>query len=410
MRTDTTRHGFESYLPRPKEQREGTALCLSGGGYRAALFHLGALRRLNELGILPKVDTITSVSGGSIFTAVVATALAKRDGRWPQPDAWDDVIARPMREVASTDVRTKSVLSRLRPRNWFRPQAAIEALTQRYAEGAAPGLLAELPERPRFVFCATDAQFRTGWVFDTGKRVVGGDAAGYGPPGNWPLSRAVAASSCVPGVFPALRVGADPASLRDGLYDQDDRDDLVRTLELCDGGIYDNLGIEPVWRDHKVIFVSSAAPSFTPRPAAIGRLWPSLRYAVTLLEQATDVRKRWLIASFIKDELDGAYWGIDSLPRNYEYSGEAYDDRMIRELISQIRIDLDVFSEGEMSVLENHGYLMAEIAVQRHVPGLVAAGAPPAKPPNPEWMERERAARALAESARTKFFARSGLL
>jgi NTE family protein len=411
VRTDTTRHGFEGYLPLPKEQRDGIALCLSGGGYRAALFHLGSLRRLNELGVLPQVATITSVSGGSIFAAVVATAVAARDGSWPAPGGeWEEAIARPMRQVAGTDVRTRSVLSRLKPRNWLRPKTAIEALARRYAEGPAPGLLADLPERPRFVFCATDAQFRTGWVFDTGRRVVGGDAAGFGPPGDWPLSRAVAASSCVPGVFPALPVQADPAALRDGLYGLEDRDELVRTLELCDGGIYDNLGVEPVWRDHAVVLVSSAAPSFTPRPAAIGRLWPSLRYAVTLLEQSTDVRKRWLVASFIREDLDGAYWGIDSLPRNYEYSGEAYDERMIRELISQVRIDLDVFSEGEIAVLENHGYLMAEIAVQRHARDLVAAGAPPARPPHPEWMDEERAAEALAESARTKFFSRSGLL
>lgn len=35
------------YLPRPKPERRGVALCLSGGGFRAALFHLGAMRRLN---------------------------------------------------------------------------------------------------------------------------------------------------------------------------------------------------------------------------------------------------------------------------------------------------------------------------------------------------------------------------
>src|SRR5213593_1149029 len=48
------------------------ALCLSGGGYRASLFHLGALRRLNELGVLSRVDTIASVSGGSILAAQIA--------------------------------------------------------------------------------------------------------------------------------------------------------------------------------------------------------------------------------------------------------------------------------------------------------------------------------------------------
>src|SRR5215475_2295356 len=37
----------------------GIALCLSGGGYRAMLFHLGALWRLNEWGYLPKLSRIS---------------------------------------------------------------------------------------------------------------------------------------------------------------------------------------------------------------------------------------------------------------------------------------------------------------------------------------------------------------
>jgi NTE family protein len=47
--------------------RSGIGICLSGGGFRAALFHLGALRRLHELGILQKARWISSVSGGRMF-------------------------------------------------------------------------------------------------------------------------------------------------------------------------------------------------------------------------------------------------------------------------------------------------------------------------------------------------------
>ena len=42
-----------------------TALCLSGGGYRAMLFHLGTLWRLNDGALLRIRDRISSVSGGS---------------------------------------------------------------------------------------------------------------------------------------------------------------------------------------------------------------------------------------------------------------------------------------------------------------------------------------------------------
>lgn len=44
-------------------------LALSGGGYRAAAYHVGTLRALNKLGILDEVDVISSVSGGSITSA-----------------------------------------------------------------------------------------------------------------------------------------------------------------------------------------------------------------------------------------------------------------------------------------------------------------------------------------------------
>ena len=47
-------------------------LALSGGGYRAAAYHIGTLRALNRLGVLDKVDVISAVSGGSITAAYYA--------------------------------------------------------------------------------------------------------------------------------------------------------------------------------------------------------------------------------------------------------------------------------------------------------------------------------------------------
>ena len=48
------------------------ALAISGGGYRSTLFALGSLWRLNEFGLLKKINRITSVSGGSILTGYLA--------------------------------------------------------------------------------------------------------------------------------------------------------------------------------------------------------------------------------------------------------------------------------------------------------------------------------------------------
>ena len=47
-------------------------LTLSGGGFRAMLFHAGALLRLHELGILARVARISSISGGLISAGFLA--------------------------------------------------------------------------------------------------------------------------------------------------------------------------------------------------------------------------------------------------------------------------------------------------------------------------------------------------
>jgi predicted acylesterase/phospholipase RssA len=69
----------------PNKSREGWALCLSGGVFRAALFHLRALRRLNEVGHLVTLQTFSSVSGGSIINGLLAktwSGLARaKDGK-----------------------------------------------------------------------------------------------------------------------------------------------------------------------------------------------------------------------------------------------------------------------------------------------------------------------------------------
>src|SRR5436189_2626714 len=83
----------------------GIALCLSGGGYRAMLFHVGALWRLNEAGYLPKLNRVSSVSGGSITAGVLGL-------RW-RPLAFDrngvaqefePEVVKPIRDLADRTI------------------------------------------------------------------------------------------------------------------------------------------------------------------------------------------------------------------------------------------------------------------------------------------------------------------
>src|SRR5438270_3061057 len=60
-----------------RSPRPGIALCLSGGGYRAMVFHLGTLWRLNETGLLKQLNRVSSVSGGSITAAMLGLQWTK---------------------------------------------------------------------------------------------------------------------------------------------------------------------------------------------------------------------------------------------------------------------------------------------------------------------------------------------
>src|SRR5687768_14110349 len=92
----------------------GTALCLSGGGYRAMLFHVGVMWRLNEAGMLPELDRISSVSGGSITAGVLALNWDSLDfDASGVAQAFDDQLVDPIRRMAGVGVDVTSVLAGL---------------------------------------------------------------------------------------------------------------------------------------------------------------------------------------------------------------------------------------------------------------------------------------------------------
>ncbi len=402
-----TAHSATEYLPSPA--RSGVALCLSGGGFRAALFHLGALRRLNEYGALSQVDTISSVSGGSILSA----HLADRIRAWPAagdvvPD-WEDQVAAPFREFTGKNLRTWLPLLGLAQQFLRRDVtrgAATEVLAQRYEERLTRLRFPELPNRPRFVICATDLVFGVNWVFDSG--AYGTDSGRFGdyqagyvqPAPSWSVGRAVAASSCFPPLFVPMRTGLNSGNLGGGLYSGDDRGQLIGGIGLTDGGVYDNLGLEPVWKDHRVVLVSDGGGIFkAARPR--GLRWRMERYLAVTSEQARAVRKRWLISSFLAGQVTGTYWGIGSAAANYGTGTDGYAERLAQDVIAEIRTDLDAFSPAEAAILENHGYLLAEAAIQAHLGGAITipVPAPALNIPHPEWMDEDKVRRALVSSA-----------
>jgi NTE family protein len=386
----------------PAAQRTGIGLSLSGGGYRAALFHLGALRRLNELGILANLRTISSVSGGSILSAHLATSL-----NWPlqgpiNDNDWEERVAKPFRAFTSINIRNGPLFNRfLLPWNWFNSSVQVEALAAEYESKLTKLRLVELPSTPNFIYCATDLAFGVNWIFR--KDQIGDYQAGYikPTPPDWPLAKAVAASSCFPPVFDLLRMRFEAGRYKGGKAQGPVADAARAGICLSDGGVYDNLGLEPIWKDHSIVLSSDggAVFDFEADKNVLGRVQ---RYVSIQGNQALALRKRWLISSFLTGVMQGTYWGVGSATANYGPKAPAGYSEEVATMTSKIRTDLDRFSEAENAILENHGYLLADAAVQQHLPEQVPQPMPLLAIPHPEWMNEPNAKQALKDSWKRK--------
>jgi NTE family protein len=378
----------------PPGERAGIGLCLSGGGFRGTLFHLGALLRLNELGLLFHRDfrTVASVSGGSITAAQLALALTRvgpPDAGVMTPEVWEREVRAPLRAFTRRDIRTGAFLKRVLPWNVWKTETTGQALACRYEELTARLPLVSLPPRPEFLFLATDMAYGVSWLFSRTR--MGDYQVGYmPPPPSLTVGWAVSASACFPPLVGPMRVRLDPSALKGGSAPRDAvREICRRGLGLTDGGNYDNMGLEPVWKDHAVVLVSDAGGLFT-NESDRGILWRIPRYVAIQERQSRALRKRWLIASLQQGTLAGTYWGVGTSVSRYLEARPGYSEALAREVISEVRTDLDAFSEAEAAVLENHGYLLADAALTRHLGALLPAEIPPARVPHPDWFPPHR--------------------
>lgn len=339
----------------------GTALCLSGGGYRAAIFHLGALLRLHELGRLQQLSLISSVSGGSITAAWLAACyLRQRQGEGESFPAWcariDFIreVIEPFRAVAARDLRTWPVLATL-PFNWLWPSTRVNLLRRGYQAFLGDLALRDLPQSPRFVFCATNLTFGSNWEFS--RRHTGDFQTGYlRRHGKISLARAVAASSCFPPLFGPVRFPARASDFVGGKYRGFDGDRLRDRVELSDGGVYDNMATEPALKGCSEVLVSDAgAPfAFVSGQHVFRRL---LRYAEVVGSQAVALRKRLFVASCAAGDFRGSYWNLGD---RHDAGAAGYSLGLCSGLMARIRTDLDRFTAAEFSILVNHGYFSCE--------------------------------------------------
>jgi NTE family protein len=272
-----------------KELEEGSAIALSGGGYRAMLFHLGTLWRLRDAGLLKDVRRVSSVSGGSITAGALALA-------WPQIDWRDDgasfqtLVVDPVIKLARTTIDIPAAIIGRIPGlsgSWVR--SSYDRILFRGKT------LQDLPDTPRFVFNATS--LHSGKLFRCSKPFLAEWTFGrwYNPTTR--ISEAVAASSAFPPVLSPVTIDVSAFE-----YDPEAGKGLKppSAFRLTDGGVYDNLGLETVWKRYRTLFVSDGGAGFDyeEKPSALLSL-QALRVTSMLQDQIGMLRARQMIAGFL---------------------------------------------------------------------------------------------------------------
>jgi NTE family protein len=354
-------------------------LALSGGGFRATLFHLGSLIRLNEAGLLSKVDEFTSVSGGSITSAWLGV-------NWDQLqfDAagvagnLDEVVIQPLREFCGRTIDVGIILGGVI--NPVRHPSHL--LINNYRKHLfGDKTLQDLPASPRFTIYATSLQ--TGASVRFTREYLGEYHLGKIKRPENLIAQAVAASSAFPPPLCPVKVECDPdAWVKGGISDLHDDEYLKKTMWLGDGGIYDNLGLERLSQRCDRILVSDAGAPFGVdrklKSTRFSQLARTKRTLDIMSEQVRALRTRQLIRQFIKGEKSGAYWGIGTrigeFPMVEKGLGNSLvtDSEATRE-IAGMRTRLNKFDDTEQAKLINWGYALADAALRSRYDSAIAA-------------------------------------
>jgi len=369
-----------------KQFPEKIALALSGGGFRATLFHLGTLIRLNEIGLLPKLTSVSSISGGSITGCWLGY-------RWKNLDFDENGVAKnldseiiaPLRQLCSQDIDTLPTISNMLLMLFGLVSTALEAKYEAHLFGRAT--LLDLPssdEGPDFIFLASNIQTNSRvWIY---RDRLWDERLGLLKSPNLMLATAVAASSGLPPFLSPTIVTTRSADWEPHETSDLFKEEKLRTrMILCDGGIHDPSGVEPVFDTHDMILVSDANVSKevwrTP-----STFWVRQTGRSTILQTIAnrEVRRRLLErCSCLMEDGKIVWWALTDEIGKLGIDNALASDTEITRLLGTLRTRLGPFTREEQGRLINWGYALCDASLKKtgHID--------PTSSPVPSWPVNE---------------------
>lgn len=339
------------------------ALALSGGGSRAMAFHLGCMRALHQAELLGQVDTISSVSGGSVLAALYCShpgdfdAFERRARQllsmgFFRPALWEAIssleglkalgnaLLLSCDRVLALAVRLALLVPFIPRPNWswlvespiprrFSRTTILRRVFDNALGGASLEQLRE--DRPKLIMVACDLIGRSAFYF--AKDGVGSWRRGRSTAERIPLAHAVAASAAFPGLLPALDAKMEFA--REGQT-------TTSRVILTDGGVYDNLGLAPLWPDREVgislhsakyDFLIACRAGYGSKLSPASAFWPSRMLATldviharaqnSTMKRLFDLNAAGHLKAFILPFLDQADDKLEGAPSDLVRAAEA---------------------------------------------------------------------------------------
>lgn len=352
----------DSQLP-----QEGFGLSLSGGGYRSMLFHLGVLWRLNEFRMLPQLNRISSVSGGSI--TAVFLALKWNRFNWDNGMAADfqRTIVDPICSLADHTIDIASIVTGI-----LNPcQSICDRLSKAYQEHLfGDATLHDLPddtkEKPTFIINASNVQ--TGALFRFTRRYIADYRVGCIENPKLLLATAVTASSAFPPVLSPMILKL-PKGLMQPLQGADlHREPYTSRIFLTDGGVYDNLGLETVWKRCAKVIVSDGGGQMSGEESpARNWLQHALRINGLIDNQVRALRKRQVVESLMSKDRQGTYFRMRGDISDYSVEGSlpCPFERTYRLALTPTRL-ARIKRERQHNII-NWGYALCDAAVRKWI-------------------------------------------
>ncbi len=374
-----------------QESDRQIGLALSGGGFRATLYHLGVIRYLYDSGLLADVSHICSVSGGSIIAAHLVLNWERYTGSREEFEA----AANELVEFTQQDLRGSIVrpwlfsflalgVPRLVSRGRWTRTALFE---QRYASLYGERVLRDLEgtDRPELHLLATS--LTTGDLVSIGARgfvIQNEETSTNVESASLPIAFGVAASSAFPPMFAPV-----PATSR--RFRQHGQAELECDHYLTDGGVFDNLGIRQLlWlnREENTRFdlvIASRAERDSPDDLnnPFSFVWERAGRSTDLMMERISRLERASVQQ-LGHEADCKVM-LCHLTETIDASDKGALPLDAQSRVQKIRTDLDEFSDDEVNGLIQHGYSVA----QRSALSISVNEKEPSRHPE-SWLPRPR--------------------